>query len=224
MMEDRKQWRICVKIDVQLLFFIICVHSGNDTSWAAQAAQAGQNTVLRLGYGKAFPAKLRFPIVLFPSSVAAMKELPHTQSCFVCGESNPIGFNLRSETDGRIVRMHFVPKHEHVGFAGIVHGGLIATLLDEVMVWACAVQTRRFAFCAELNVRYLEPLRPGERTVLTAELISNRRDRVFEAQAEIASESGVVFAKATGKYLPVKNTDITELTADFIGDPKVALG
>jgi uncharacterized protein (TIGR00369 family) len=149
-----------------------------------------------------------------------MKELPHTHSCFVCGESNPKGLNLRSETDGQIVRMHFVPRAEHVGFAQIVHGGIIATLLDEVMVWACAVKTKRFAFCAELSVRYLRPLPPGEKTLLTAELVSDHRGRLFEAKAELGSDSGLVFATATGKYVPVKEVDINQLTSDFIGDPR----
>ena len=83
-----------------------------------------------------------------------MKILPHTRSCFVCGESNPVGLKLRFHTDGRVVQTRFTPRPEHIGFKGIVHGGLITTLLDEIMVWACAVQTQRFAFCAELNVRF----------------------------------------------------------------------
>jgi uncharacterized protein (TIGR00369 family) len=152
-----------------------------------------------------------------------MKELPHTRWCFVCGESNPMGLNLRSETDGRIVQLHFVPRAEHIGFARTVHGGIVATLLDEVMVWACAVQTKRFAFCAELNVRYVLPVRPNEPTLATAELVANRRGRIFEAKAELRTESGTVLATATGNYLPIKDTDVTDLTADFVGDPRWAL-
>src|SRR5215216_5539814 len=99
-----------------------------------------------------------------------MKFLPHTHSCFVCGESNPAGLNLRFETDGRIVRAGFTPRPEHIGFKQVVHGGIIATVLDEIMVWACAVSVKRFAFCAELNVRFANPVRPGEPVIATAEL------------------------------------------------------
>src|SRR6266550_1900862 len=108
-----------------------------------------------------------------------MKVLPHTYSCFVCGESNPIGLRLRFETDGRIVQTHFVPRPEHIGFKQTVHGGLIATVLDEIMVWACAVQTKRFAFCAELSVRFLNPVRPGTELMAQGELAKNRRNRIF---------------------------------------------
>jgi uncharacterized protein (TIGR00369 family) len=146
-----------------------------------------------------------------------MKVLPHTHSCFVCGESNPIGLKMRFETDGRIVQTRFVPRPEHVGFRETVHGGLIATLLDEIMVWACAVQTKRFAFCAELNVRFQSPLRPGEEVLATAELVENRR-RIFEAKGELRNEAGEVLASATGKYIPIKEEVAAEMAADFVGD------
>src|SRR3990172_3207672 len=138
------------------------------------------------------------------SLLPAMKELPHTHSCFVCGESNPQGLKLRFETDGRIVRARFRPRPEHVGFKNVVHGGLIATVLDEIMVWACAVQTRQFAFCAELNMRFINPLPPGAEVIVTGELTANRKNRLFEAKAAARNGSGQSLAEATGKYLPLK--------------------
>jgi uncharacterized protein (TIGR00369 family) len=148
-----------------------------------------------------------------------MKELPHTHSCFVCGESNAIGLNLRFETDGHLVKTRFTPRTEHIGFKQVVHGGIIATLLDEIMVWACLAQTKRFAYCAEFTVRFLNPLRPGEDTTATGELVANRRDRIFEAKAEIKDSSGKILATATGKYLPVRSVELADMSTDLVGDP-----
>jgi acyl-coenzyme A thioesterase PaaI-like protein len=148
-----------------------------------------------------------------------MKELPHTRSCFVCGEFNPIGLKLRFETDGRIVQTRFVARSEHIGFKRTVHGGLVATVLDEIMVWACAVQTRRFAFCAELNVRFISPLEPGDEVAVTGELVANRRDKIFEARAELRREAGSRLATATGKYLPIRAAEAADMATDFLGDP-----
>jgi acyl-coenzyme A thioesterase PaaI-like protein len=153
-----------------------------------------------------------------------MKLLPHTRSCFVCGESNPAGLKLHFETDGRIVQTRFMPRAEHVGFRQTVHGGLIATLLDEIMVWACAVQTRRFAYCAELKVRFINPVRPNQEALASGELVSNRRGKLFEARAELRNQAGLVLATATGKYLPVKHAEATEMATDFIGDPSWVFG
>jgi uncharacterized protein (TIGR00369 family) len=149
-----------------------------------------------------------------------MQVLPHTRSCFVCGESNPLGLQLRFHTDGRIVRAEFTPRPEHIGFKHVVHGGIVATLLDEIMVWACAVQTKQFAFCAELTVRFQQPLRPGDKTVATAELVSNRRNRIFETKAELRGANGNVLATATGKYVPLQSADAAEMMTELIGNPE----
>jgi len=153
-----------------------------------------------------------------------MKTLPHTRSCFVCGESNPAGLKLRFETDGRVVRTRFTPKPEHVGFKQVIHGGILATLLDEIMVWACAVQTKRFAFCVELNVRFVNPARPGEAIIASAELTADRRGKIFAAKSELRNLQDEVLATATGRYWPMAEAAVAEMAADFVGDPGWVLG
>jgi uncharacterized protein (TIGR00369 family) len=147
-----------------------------------------------------------------------MRELPHTKSCFVCGEANALGLRQRFETDGRVVRTRFTPRPEHAGFQGVVHGGILATLLDEIMVWACAVQARRFGFCAEMNLRFLRPTTPGAEVVVEAEMVQDRRGRIFEAKAEVRNAAGEVLASATGKYMPIRDADMAELQRDMVGD------
>ena len=147
-----------------------------------------------------------------------MKELPHTHSCFVCGESNSIGLQLRFQTDGSKVRTEFAPRIEHAGFQETVHGGIISTVLDEIMVWACAVQAGQFAYCAELTVRFVAPARPGHSAMITAELVSNKRNRLFEAKAEWRDAHGNLLASGTGKYLPIPKSDEAKLAQDLVGD------
>jgi len=148
-----------------------------------------------------------------------MKVLPHTRSCFVCGESNPVGLKLLFHSDGRAVHARFTPSPELIGFKGVVHGGIIATLLDEIMVWACAVQSKRFTFCAEMNVRFLKPVRPDEEVTATGELVINKR-RLLEAKAELKNAAGEILATATGKYIPVPDSELTAMAEDFVDDPR----
>jgi len=135
-----------------------------------------------------------------------------------------MGLKLRFQTDGRGVQGRWVPRVEHVGFKQTLHGGVISTLLDEMMAWACAVQARRFAYCAELTVRFLRTIRPGDEVLARGELVANRRGKLFEAKAELRDPAGSVLATATGKYLPVKQEDLKDMATDLIGDPKWFLG
>jgi uncharacterized protein (TIGR00369 family) len=148
-----------------------------------------------------------------------MKELPHTRSCFVCGESNPLGLNLRFHSDGERVHTTFVPKQEYNGFKNVTHGGLVATVLDEVMVWAVGVNTKRFSFCAEMNVRYLSPATPSASLQAVGELVENRRDRMFITSGKLIDEAGKILARATGKYLPIPPEMQDEVADDFVGGP-----
>jgi uncharacterized protein (TIGR00369 family) len=149
-----------------------------------------------------------------------MEQLPQSRSCFVCGARNPVGLQLRFETDGAIARTTFVPKPEHGGFQSVVHGGILATVLDEVMVWAIGVRTGQFAYCAELTVRYLAPARPGEALIATAELIENKRGRLFIVKSELRNPQNQAVAAGSGKYMPVRDIDYELLTGDFEGSPE----
>jgi len=61
--------------------------------------------------------------------------LPYTRDCFVCGAHNPHGLRLRFRREGDEVRADFTPQTQHAGFRGIVHGGILSTVLDEAMFW-----------------------------------------------------------------------------------------
>ena len=153
-----------------------------------------------------------------------MKTLPHTHDCFVCGDSNASGLNIRFETDGQFVRARFFPKQSHVGFRQTIHGGITATLLDEIMVWACAVQTRKFSYCAELNVRYLRPIQPGMEVHAVAELTANKRNKLFEARGELMLADGTMLATSTGKYLPMSESLAQDMMSDLVGGAADFLG
>src|SRR5690606_6956994 len=125
----------------------------------------------------------------------------------------------RFETDGHIVRTRWLPRPEYAGFQQVIHGGVLASLLDEIMVWACGVRTGKFTYCAELNVRYNLPVRPEQPVIATAELAEDKR-RLFLAKGELRSEANELLASATGKYVPVRDMDYSALVSDFEAPPE----
>ena len=64
-------------------------------------------------------------------------------------------------------------------------------------------------------MRVLQPARPGEELMIVAELVANRRDKLFEAKAELQDPRAEVYASATGKYLPIKGNVLADLLSDF---------
>ena len=147
-------------------------------------------------------------------------ELPHSKSCFVCGSRNPVGLNLRFESDGKILRSRFTLCGNHCGFLGVVHGGVLATVLDEIMVWGVAVQLKQFSYCAEMTVRYLAPGRPDVVIIGEAEMTENKRGKLFLARGELKYDDGTVIATSTGKYMPVRGVDMKPWMEDFEGTPE----
>jgi hypothetical protein len=82
--------------------------------------------------------------------------------CFVCGQENPRGLGIRFEQqDGGEISANWCPGPEWEGFAGIVHGGVVSTVLDEAMSKAVAA-TRTEALTAELRVRFRHHVASGE--------------------------------------------------------------
>ena len=67
-------------------------------------------------------------------------------------------------------------------------------------------------------MRFLNPVRPDDEIIATGELLTNRKNRIFEAKGVLANSSGQPFAEATGKYLPIPKSDLTGMMTDLIGD------
>ena len=69
---------------------------------------------------------------------------PEGYNCFACGTANPIGLNLEFYAESDKIFSEITPGKYHVGWADIIHGGIISTLLDEVMSWTILYFKRIF--------------------------------------------------------------------------------
>jgi acyl-coenzyme A thioesterase PaaI-like protein len=135
--------------------------------------------------------------------------------CFGCGDLNPIGLHLRFVASDDGVVTQFSPGTQHQGYDLIVHGGIIAAVLDEAMAWAAA-RAGIWAVTGELSVRYRRPLRVGEQTRIQAR-VSATRGRLATAGAEMQlAESAAVVATATAKLLRVSNEDEAAWRARYV--------
>jgi uncharacterized protein (TIGR00369 family) len=143
-----------------------------------------------------------------------MQRLPNSANCYVCGGDNPRGLGVRFDVEGETVTARFVPHQDHCGYNDRVHGGVMAALLDEAMGWAPSVQKRRFGVAAEISIRYLKPLPIGQAVTVRGEMTADR-GRLWETRGEIVDDAGTVYARGTGKYLPLTEEQ-TQAVMDYL--------
>ena len=91
-------------------------------------------------------------------------------NCFGCGADNPIGLRLRYRHEGDALVTEFTPGDEHEGWNDIVHGGIIATLLYEVMENVSYLRGDA-AMMRGMHTRFRRPAKTGERITATARLV-----------------------------------------------------
>jgi acyl-coenzyme A thioesterase PaaI-like protein len=122
---------------------------------------------------------------------------PNSRKCFVCGVENPSGLNLRFyETGPGEVTAEVRAPERFQGFPGVVHGGVVAAVLDEAAGRAVmAGAPTRFMYTAKLEVSYRQPTPVGVLLQLTGR-VSRLRGRLARATAELRLPDGTLTADA----------------------------
>jgi acyl-coenzyme A thioesterase PaaI-like protein len=122
--------------------------------------------------------------------------------CFCCGEKNPIGFKMKFRYEGdKLLSEAVIPK-EYQGFANVVHGGVLGTLLDEVMVNLYWLRGEK-AVTVEYQVRLKAPCPVNRKVLLSAWRVESKRTIHF-TEAEARLENGTVVAEASAKCMKIK--------------------
>ena len=124
-------------------------------------------------------------------------------NCFGCGATNPWGLHLTffAEPNGAVYA-YWTPALNHQGYEGIVHGGIISTVFDEVMAWAIT-NAGIWAVTGRLNANFRKPVEIGVPTVARAEIVSIQ-SRTVDVKATIKRDSDDLrLADATGVFVRV---------------------
>lgn len=132
------------------------------------------------------------------------KEFRDDRVCFVCGEKNPIGLKLRIQADperGESTADVIFSEHFQ-GWAMIVHGGLLATVLDEAMIYAAGAKGLK-CVTGEMTVRYIKPASTGVAYTLRGRFVEDQ-GRIVLAESALLDNDGQEVARATGKLFKVR--------------------
>ncbi len=128
-------------------------------------------------------------------------ELVDDHGCFACGMQNPHGLRLEWKVEGHTTSTQYIPEQKYQGWQGILHGGIIATLLDEAMTRLAWIVCGG-ALTAEMTVRFIAPAKIGELLLVRGEIVSESR-KIVEMKASIHSANTLI-AHSSGKAIKVK--------------------
>ncbi|HPU98202.1 MAG TPA: PaaI family thioesterase [Candidatus Hydrogenedentes bacterium] len=138
------------------------------------------------------------------------KPLPTSESCFICGEENPHGLRARFYAEDEWTVLPVQPDPHLCGYSGVVHGGVVAAMLDECMGWAAARAIGRMCVTAELTVRYLRRTPAGVPLEVRARCERASRLLAF-TQAVLVDDKGTVYARASGKFMPLSKEETLQI-------------
>ncbi len=137
---------------------------------------------------------------------------PH--ACFACGELNTHGLHLVLHVADDTCWTELTLRPEFQGWEGITHGGILATILDEVMGWALA-SADSWGYTAKLTIAYRRPVPVGARIRGEARIVERRRRLLTTTGRLVDPVSGEAYAEAEGLYVAAPAARREELKARY---------
>ena len=126
---------------------------------------------------------------------------PEGHFCFACGTANPIGLNLQFYLEDGTVCTDITLARHYEGWENIAHGGILSTMLDEVMSWTIIVLKRVFFVTRRMEVRYVKPVPIGTPLRVRGRILDDSRPPKIRARAEIENGEGSVLVRANGEFV-----------------------
>ena len=123
--------------------------------------------------------------------------------CFVCGEKNPAGLKLRIRTDAELGEStaDVTFRDDFQGWTKVVHGGLLATVLDEALIYAAGAKGLK-CVTGEMTVRFLKPASTGVAYTLKGRFVEDK-GRIVLAESFLLDGQGQEVARASGKLFKI---------------------
>ncbi len=141
------------------------------------------------------------------------------QQCFVCGQRNPYGLHMLFRLDGATILSDFLPREEHQGFPGVIHGGIIAAVLDEALNRTSMLTDHpTWSMTGRLEVRYRRYVPYGPLLRVRATL-DGQRGRMVQASGKLtlAEDERVVFAEGQGTFMSLTPAMLDTVLQDYPG-------
>ncbi len=128
------------------------------------------------------------------------KQDPKYDMCFACGAHNPIGLHLPFFSIPNGCLSIFTPFHEHQSYNDRMHGGLIMTLMDEVMGNYLFIKEGKPTYTGKMESRFRKPVLIGQTILISCQEVK-RKGHLVVMEAKVETADGAVCAEATSHMM-----------------------
>jgi len=153
-----------------------------------------------------------------PAQGPFMARQPNSKHCFVCGLESEVGLKLRFDDDG-VDQVHalYTVARRYQGYPGVVHGGVIAAMLDETAARTSMINDHdRFMMTGKLDLRYRKPVPVETLLTLVGHLVRDR-GRMVEAHSEIRLPDGSLAAEADVTLIAIPPEYVPDADLNALG-------
>ena len=120
--------------------------------------------------------------------------------CFGCCPDNEFGLRLKFSENGEFIESEWEPASYFQGYKNILHGGIQASLLDEIAGWVVSVKLGTSGVTSHLDVRYKKPVRVDEGNLKLRARIIKQEKSIATVEAQLLNSKGISCAEAVIEY------------------------
>jgi acyl-coenzyme A thioesterase PaaI-like protein len=142
--------------------------------------------------------------------------------CFACGTANPIGLKLKFYSVNDTVCSDITLDKNHEGWQNMAHGGIITTLLDEVMAWTIMYFNRIFFVTRKMKIKYARPVPIGVPLTVKGRLVKDSKPPYVGAVADVLDDKNQILVRATGEFVEIPK-DKLDLVPDGLKQDMIEL-
>lgn len=132
-------------------------------------------------------------------------------NCFGCAPDNPLGLHMDFYEDGDDIRCFWIPQTHYQGWVGVLHGGIISTLVDETAGWVVTRKLQAAGMTSRLEVKFHKAIRSDETQVSIRARLTEQKRNIAVIHVEVENAHGVVCAEGDATYFVLSEEKSAEM-------------
>lgn len=133
--------------------------------------------------------------------------------CFACGTDNPIGLNMYFYQQGECVCSDITLGQNHEGWENMAHGGIISTLVDEVMSWTVLFFKRTFLVTRKMEIKYVKPVPLHVPLTARGQILEEPGNSIIEVRGDILNTENKLLVRGHGQFVLLAEYQLSSVSA-----------